>query len=182
VRTGRAAISALALAQTIAVTGCAHQGPRADMAVPGGAAEPLSFEVKRWPGGESFDVAGERGHVVLLDVWATWCEPCRDALPGFERLAREYAPRGVEVFALNVDEDSRQVASFVGETKVSLPILVDQNAAVAEKTLKVRLMPTTFILDRRGVVRFVHEGFAGDSMVKIRSELEHLLDENPGAQ
>jgi peroxiredoxin len=97
-------------------------------------------------------------------------------------VAREYGTRGLEVFALNVDEDTRQVARFVDETKVSLPILVDQNAAVAEKTLKVRMMPTTFILDRRGIVRFVHEGFAGDDMVKIRSELEQLLDEKPGVQ
>jgi thiol-disulfide isomerase/thioredoxin len=138
---------------------------------------PLSFQVKRYPDGAQYSVSSDRGSVVLLDVWATWCEPCRDALPMYEQLASEYGSRGFKVYALNVDEDSRAIPSFLTETKVSLPILVDENAQVAEKTLGVKLMPTTFIVDRKGVVRFVHEGFAEEFLQKYQTEIEQLLAE-----
>ncbi|MBJ6765399.1 TlpA family protein disulfide reductase [Myxococcaceae bacterium JPH2] len=141
----------------------------------GGA--PLSFRVTRYPGGEPYDFASERGNVVLLDVWATWCEPCRDALPTYEALAREYGPKGLKVYALNVDEDPRAIAPFLQETKVTLPILQDANAQVAERTLKVRVMPTSFLIDRRGVVRHVREGFAEDFLQLYQTEIEELLAE-----
>jgi thiol-disulfide isomerase/thioredoxin len=138
---------------------------------------PLSFQVKRYPDGAAYSVASDRGSVVLLDVWATWCEPCRDALPIYEQLAREYGPRGLKVYALNVDEDSRAIPGFLTETKVNVPVLMDANAQVAEKTLGVKMMPTTFIVDRQGVVRFVHEGFAEEFLQKYQTEIEQLLAE-----
>jgi thiol-disulfide isomerase/thioredoxin len=138
---------------------------------------PLTFQVKRYPGGEPYDVTSDRGSVVLLDVWATWCEPCRDALPLYEQLAREYGSKGLKVYALNVDEDPRGIPAFLEETKVSLPVLLDANAAVAEKTLSVKMMPTSFLLDRRGVVRFIHEGFAEEFLQKYQTEIEQLLAE-----
>ncbi|WP_342380040.1 TlpA family protein disulfide reductase [Myxococcus stipitatus] len=168
----------------LSLTGCARSKmPPLTTDKPGGAeasagrAEPLSFQVKHYPGGEPYDLTSDRGSVVLLDVWATWCEPCRDALPFYENLGREYASRGLKVYALNVDEDPRAVAPFLKEVKVSLPILLDQNAQVAERTLKVRGMPTMYLIDKRGVVRFVHEGFGEDFLTKYQSEIEALLAE-----
>jgi len=143
----------------------------------GALREPLTFEVKRYPDGAPYAVASDRGSVVLLDVWATWCEPCRDALPIYEQLAKEYGSRGLKVYALNVDEDARTIPPFLTETKVSLPILLDANAQVAEKTLGVKMMPTTFILDRQGVVRFIHEGFAETFLQQYQTEIEQLLGE-----
>lgn len=138
---------------------------------------PLTFEVKRYPGGEPYTLVSDRGSVVLLDVWATWCEPCKDALPLYEQLAREYGSRGLKVYALNVDEDARGIPDFLTEAKVSLPVLLDANAQVAEKTLKVKLMPTSFLLDRKGRVRFIHEGFAEEFLQKYQTEIELLLAE-----
>ena len=143
----------------------------------GSAEEPLRFQVKRYPDNAPYDVAGDRGSVVLLDVWATWCEPCRDALPLYEQLAREYGSKGLKVYALNVDEDPRAIPAFLQETKLGLPILVDENAKVAERALKVRMMPTTFLVDRQGVVRFVHEGFAEEFLQKYQNQIEQLLAE-----
>ena len=138
---------------------------------------PLGFTVKRYPGGEPHAIADDRGHVVLLDVWATWCEPCRDALPMYENLAKHYAARGLKVYALNVDEDTRAIPTFVQETKVSLPILLDANAEIADKVLRVRVMPTTVLIDRKGMVRYVHEGFAEEFLARYQSEIELLLAE-----
>jgi len=141
------------------------------------ASQPLAFQVKKYPGGEPYDIASDRGSVVVLDVWATWCEPCRDALPYYQDLATEYAAQGLKVYALNIDEDPRAIPTFLEETKVTLPILLDENAQVAERTLKVRGMPTTYFIDRKGVVRHVHEGFAEEFLARYQTELEALLAE-----
>jgi thiol-disulfide isomerase/thioredoxin len=143
----------------------------------GGEAAPLDFTVKRYPGGEPYALAEDRGHVVLLDVWATWCEPCRDALPMYQELAKHYGARGLKVYALNVDEDARAVPAFLTETKVTLPVLLDAQALVAEKVLRVRNMPTTVLVDRRGRVRYVHEGFSEEFLMKYQNEIEELLSE-----
>ncbi len=166
-----------ALFVTLTLTGCVRREPLPNLTGPESAGEALTFQVKTWPEGGVWNVADDRGSVVLLDVWATWCDPCRDSLPIYADLAKEYGPRGLKVYALNIDEDPNQIAGFVQETKVEVPILVDQNAAVAEQVLKVQMMPTTFILDKQGVVRFVHEGFAEGSLAKYQAEIERLLAE-----
>jgi thiol-disulfide isomerase/thioredoxin len=185
------ALIVLTLALTLALAGCARHSElpplvAEDRTLQAGPAttgaksalrEPLSFEVKRYPGGEPYSVASDRGSVVLLDVWATWCEPCKDALPMYADLAKEYGPKGLKVYALNVDEDARAIPAFLKEAKVSLPILLDANAQVAEQTLSVRMMPTTFLVDRKGMVRFVHEGFAEEFLQKFQTEIEQLLAE-----
>lgn len=172
---------------SLALAGCATgnslpplTGPvsaQSGKALTGAETAPLRFQVKRYPDLAPYDVAADRGSVVLLDVWASWCEPCRDALPLYEQLSRQYGDRGLKVYALNVDEDPRAIPAFLEETKVNLPILVDENARVAEQALKVRMMPTTFLVDRRGVVRFVHEGFSEAFFQQYQNEIEQLLAE-----
>lgn len=139
--------------------------------------EPIDFTLPTYPGKESFSLASERGHVVMLDVWATWCEPCRDSLPLYQDVATEFRPRGLEVFLVNVDADSRPIAPFLAETKVSLPVLLDPEARLAEATLKVKLMPTTLLIDKKGLVRFVHEGFDEGQLGSLLAEVETLLAE-----
>ena len=170
----------------LALSGCAQKLPSltapAALATGSAALEssepaPLQFTVKRYPGGEPHTIASDRGSVVLLDVWATWCEPCRDALPMYQDLSKHYAARGLKVYALNVDEDARAIPPFLEETKVTLPVLLDANAEVSEKVLRVRGMPTTLLLDRQGRVRYVHEGFAEEYLTKYQAEIEELLAE-----
>jgi thiol-disulfide isomerase/thioredoxin len=170
----------------LALCGCARKMPPATASAPSATSEaalesaepgPLRFTVKRYPGGEPHAIASDRGHVVLLDVWATWCEPCRDALPVFDTLAKRYAERGLKVYALNVDEDTRAIPPFLADTKVSLPVLLDANAEVAERVLRVRTMPTTVLIDRQGRVRYTHEGFDEERLAKYQGEIEELLAE-----
>ena len=139
----------------------------------------LELALPRYPAREAWVLSAHRGHVVLLDVWATWCEPCRDALPLYQDIATEFAPRGLEVFIINVDADPRPIAPFLAEAKVSLPVLLDPEARLAESTLKVKLMPTSFLVDKKGLVRFVHEGFDEGQLSTWLSEIETLLAE-PG--
>ncbi len=178
--------SPLALALLLLALGCAgaQRGPTAAVepvkAAPDGEGTPLEMQLTRYPGGEPWRLSDERGSVVLLDVWATWCEPCRDTLPIYTELARQYGGRGLKVYALSVDEDVRAIAPFLEENGVQLPVLLDGNAQVAEGALGVRAMPTSYLIDRRGVVRHVHEGATGsrDALLqRYRGEIEALLAE-----
>lgn len=137
----------------------------------------LDFTLKKYPDGAPFKLSSERGHVVLLDVWATWCEPCRDSLPLYSDMQKEFAPRGFKVLALNVDADPTQIPKFLAESKVQLDVVLDPNAEYAENTLKVKVMPTALLIDRTGKVRSVHEGFAEEFFSRYMTEVSELLDE-----
>ncbi|MBM4777392.1 MAG: TlpA family protein disulfide reductase [Archangiaceae bacterium] len=145
--------------------------------VPRVEAQPLEFSVTRHPGKEAWRLSQERGSVVLIDVWATWCEPCRDSLPFYDDLARQYAARGLKVYAMSVDADSSVIGPFVQELKLQLPVLHDPEANVAGSVLKVSQMPTTVLIDRRGVVRRVHEGLSDDFFQQTLTDVETLLAE-----
>jgi thiol-disulfide isomerase/thioredoxin len=137
----------------------------------------LDIALPTHPSGETYKLAAHRGQVVLIDVWATWCEPCRDALPLYQDLATEFGPRGLEVVTINVDADAAPIAPFLKEAKVNLPVLRDPDAHFVEPNLKVKMMPTTFLIDKKGTVRFVHEGFDEGQLSTWLAEIESLLGE-----
>ncbi len=143
-----------------------------------GARTPLELKLPMYPSGKIHDLAQDRGNVVLLDIWATWCVPCRRAFPLYEQLVKQYGPRGFKVYAINVDEDSREIPKFIKQTKLSLPVLIDHHAALLEPKLGIRMMPISFVLDKRGLVRHVHEGAATEYLAKYQSEIEALLLES----
>lgn len=114
--------------------------------------------------------------MVVIDAWATWCAPCIRSLPQLQALRRDYAARGVRVYAVSVDEDRAQIPTFLARSGVDLPVLLDPGGFVLEDKLKLRLMPTTWILDRTGHVRFTQESFDGD-LNDVRAHVDALLAE-----
>jgi thiol-disulfide isomerase/thioredoxin len=140
---------------------------------------PLQLRLPKYPKGETFDLLSERGNVVLLDVWATWCEPCRDALPVYEALAKQYGDRGLRVYAINVDAGPAQITEFLNAIRANVPVLVDKDGTVSDRDLNVHNMPTTFLVDRRGFIRKKHEGFSEEALQKYQTEIESLLAESP---
>lgn len=133
--------------------------------------------LKKHPGGESWKPSDYLGKVLLLDIWATWCDPCRESLPIYEDLKKQYGSKGLEVWAISVDEDPAEIAPFVKQLKLELPIAVDPKAAAVEGRLKVKVMPTSFLIDKKGTVRFVHEGTAPEFLQMYLTEVEQLLAE-----
>lgn len=131
------------------------------------------------PGLDGVPVAvGEDGaRVRVVDVWASWCEPCRKQLPALDRLAREYAGRGVRVYGVSFDADRRELEEFLRETPVSFPVLWDAGGERLTEHLAIRRLPTTLVIDGDGVVRHVHPGYGPHHDERIEGEVRALLGE-----
>jgi thiol-disulfide isomerase/thioredoxin len=116
------------------------------------------------------------GKVVLLDFWASWCEPCREELPELEKLQKQYAARGLVTIAVNLDQertDAERAAKKLGLSAVS--VALDAGGDVADK-YDLPKMPSLFVLDRAGVIRFLHAGYGGASELgQLKKEIEQLL-------
>jgi thiol-disulfide isomerase/thioredoxin len=91
------------------------------------------------------------GKVVFLNFWATWCGPCRFEMPSMEKLYQRYKTKGLEIVAVNLQEDRKSVQRFVDEYNLSFPILLDTTGRVGA-TYGARSIPTTYIVNREGFV------------------------------
>jgi cytochrome c biogenesis protein CcmG, thiol:disulfide interchange protein DsbE len=127
--------------------------------------------------GHTVRIADDRGRVRIVDFWATWCEPCLDQLPVLDRLAQEYGGKGLSVYAVSFDEDRALLETFLDDRPVSFTVLWDKGGARLSEALDIQRLPTTLLVDRRGVVRHVHLGFEGAAVARLERELAALLAE-----
>lgn len=114
------------------------------------------------------------GQVVYLDFWASWCGPCVKSFPFMEELQQKYGERGFTVIAVNMDQERDAAASFLAEHRVSFPIGRNPKGDVAE-LFGVIGMPSSYIIDRDGVIRKTHAGFKSKDKRKITETIEGLL-------
>ena len=164
---------------SLATAGCARNLPATSTPPAASSPQALQLKLPLYPSGAMHDLAEDRGSVVLVDVWATWCEPCKAALPLYQGLERKYGSQGLKVYAINIDEDGQQIPPFLKTHNLDLPVLLDTGGKFAEDTLRVLAMPTTLLLDRTGVIRFRHDGFNQLAASRYESELQTLLAEGP---
>ena len=117
------------------------------------------------------------GQVVLVDFWATWCAPCKASFPAYSELQRELASRGFVLLAVSVDKTKGPYDEFLKRFAPAFPTVRD-GAQKLVGDIKVPTMPTSYLIDRKGVVREVHSGFRGAETVKsLREEIVKLLEE-----
>ncbi len=110
------------------------------------------FQIRNLKGGETA-LSSLRGRVVLINFWATWCGPCRAEMPSMEALYGSYKRDDFEILAVSIDtEGEERVRSFVEEFGFRFPILLDHRLAV-NQLYQVRVVPTSFLIDRKGVIR-----------------------------
>jgi cytochrome c biogenesis protein CcmG/thiol:disulfide interchange protein DsbE len=121
--------------------------------------------------GKPIDVASYRGKVVLLDVWASWCGPCKQELPMLDDMAKRLRGSGVEVLAVSVDQERSNVVAFLKQRpKWALTIAHDPKGAIADR-LAPDKMPTSYVIDREGVIRYVNSGFEPSDAAVIERRL-----------
>jgi thiol-disulfide isomerase/thioredoxin/regulator of sirC expression with transglutaminase-like and TPR domain len=130
--------------------------------------EPYDFVLRKVGDGSAVRLADAKGKIIVLSFWATWCGPCREQEPLFEKVAARYASKPDVVFyALNCDDDESLVAPFLAEEKPKTPVLF---ADGLERLLGVESFPTTVMLDRTGKIAFRQDGFDPDGFEKSLSE------------
>ena len=115
-----------------------------------------------------------RGKVVYLDFWASWCGPCAQALPALERLRQEFPAKDFQVVAVNVDRETSLAKTFLKRRPVSYPSAFDPEGAIPSR-FGVETMPTSFLIDRNGIVRHVHKGFRKEDEASLRKRIQELV-------
>jgi thiol-disulfide isomerase/thioredoxin len=119
------------------------------------------------------------GKVVLVDFWASWCAPCKASFPVYSRIQSDYAERGLVIVAVGVDDAPSAFAAFVARLKPSFATVHDARHSLVA-AVQVPTMPTSYLLDRTGKVRFMHAGFHGEETDReLRREIDTLLAEKP---
>lgn len=123
--------------------------------------------------GKNVSLSAFHGKIVFLNFWATWCPPCKAEMPSFQKLLRDEHGRGIEVIAISADRSARDVSDYLSKNRFDIIFVMDENTSVT-KRYRVFSMPTTFLIDRNGVVA---EKFMGEydwSSSEIRKKLDNL--------
>lgn len=126
--------------------------------------------------GDSVALSARRGKVVLLNVWATWCHPCRTEIPELVELNKKYGSRGLEIIGVSVDAASADsdVQGFVKEFAMDYTIWLDPEDIISTRFLLVGV-PTTFLIDREGILRWRKTGPVMPSDTVLSNALERAL-------
>ena len=124
--------------------------------------------------GEQVSLSGLRGQAVLVNFWATWCPPCKAEMPAIQKVYDEYKAQGFTVLAVNMTfQDTGDIPGFLAEYGLDFPVLLENSGQVA-KTYLIRSLPTSFFIDREGVIQ---EVVVGGPMAEalLRARIEAIL-------
>lgn len=154
--------------------------PTALPAVEKNSAAP-DFSLPLLAGEHTIELADYRGRVVLLDFWASWCGPCRQSLPEYQKLRDEFPRADFEVIAITVDEDAADALKFLERQPLQFPLPHDPEGRVAA-AYQLLGMPTSYLIDRRGMVHSRHSGFTMKDVAPLRAQIRNLIGEQSDAE
>lgn len=118
------------------------------------------------------------GKVVIVNFWATWCEPCVEEMPSLERLSSRFPAEKIIVLGVNLGEGESRIKAFAEKNAVSFPLLLDRDG-VAKRDWRVQGAPATYVLDRTGRIRFFYSGALNFSGSRIEQQIAGLINNNP---
>jgi thiol-disulfide isomerase/thioredoxin len=138
--------------------------------------------LKLLEGDKQVALAAQRGRVVMLDFWATWCGPCRVSMPRVQQIHREYASRGVDAYAVNTDvgqpDRDIHVREFMMQHGLTLPVAIDGDDSKVQAAFGVSSLPTLVVLDRAGQVAFSDIGWRASTERELRAALDAAVARN----
>ena len=136
---------------TLFLAGCSEQQPQ----IPGAVGTPAPAYGALSMQGDSLDLAQMKGNVVLLNVWATWCIPCRREIPELQALHLEYGNKGLRVWGVSVDgsDAKADVNAFMQDFKMTYTVLHDPSERVLS-IFRIQGVPASYLIDREGIVRW----------------------------
>ncbi|MEW8085578.1 MAG: TlpA disulfide reductase family protein [Candidatus Thiodiazotropha endolucinida] len=117
-----------------------------------------------------------RGQVVMVNFWASWCGPCRQEMPLLQQLFDRYQSLGFSLLGVNVDGDRAAADKMLSDLPVSFPILYDDRSKVS-KQYQVKAMPSTFMVDRDGRIRYLHKGYKPGYEEEYQQQIRQLFRE-----
>ncbi len=127
--------------------------------------------------GKTFDLADERGNVILLNLWATWCGPCRFEIPELQKMHDKYGAKGFKVIGVSLDDSSADVVKkFVDEHKMTYPVLLDPEGKLAN-IFQTTVIPTTVLIDRSGKIVWKEFGAIEAGDATLQKALDQALAE-----
>ncbi|MGO9712074.1 MAG: TlpA family protein disulfide reductase [Polyangiaceae bacterium] len=178
-------VAALVVSSSVVLAGCGGAAPAGKGAAAANATakkgeHPLvgsnvpSFAAPSANGKGRATVQPNDGKVLIVDFWATWCEPCKKSFPKLEDLYVRYKQSGMEIVAVSEDDENEGINGFGSSFGAKFPLVWDSGKAIASKW-QPKSMPSTFIVDRKGVVRYVHLGYHDGEEAEIEKEVKSLL-------
>ena len=135
-----------------------------------------AFKAALLDGGGDFALGDLRGKIVLVDFWASWCAPCQKSMPEFDALAKEFPADRFTLVGVNVDSDLGAAKKALSKRPVSYTIASDPAGKLPAR-YGVKTMPTAYLIDGDGAIRYVHRGFKEGDVEKLRGKIKKLLAE-----
>jgi peroxiredoxin len=126
--------------------------------------------------GDNLRLEEYRGQVVLINFWASWCGPCRQEMPLLDRLHQRYVDTGFAVLGVNVEGEEKPARALIDKIPVSFPVLIDEGQLVSA-LYRLEAMPSTVVVDRDGVVRYIHRGYKPGDEAKYVEVVKELIRE-----
>jgi len=126
--------------------------------------------------GDNIRLTEQRGQVVMLNFWASWCGPCRNEMPLLDKLNTKYGKMGFVLYGVNTDEDTAEAKKVLEKIKVNYPILFDSDSKVSE-LYKVDSMPFTVFIDKKGQIRHIHKGYKPGDEEQYAQKIKELISE-----
>lgn len=128
--------------------------------------------------GETIKLEDLKGKIVLLDFWATWCGPCKKSFPFMVDLYNNYKQKGFEIVAVNLDNQPNLIDKFVKGLGVTPQFIIikDSSTSIPPK-YNLETMPVSFLIDKKGIIRYKHKGFDSGTKDDVTKELNLLLKE-----
>lgn len=126
--------------------------------------------------GVNLKLSEQRGNVVMINFWASWCAPCRQEMPLLDDIYKKYKNLGFTIWGVNIEPDSSSAKKLLKDIPVTFPVLFD-TANQVSKDYNVTAMPSTVLVDRNGNVRYLHKGYKPGYENEYRKQIKKLLRE-----